>query len=145
MSEGRQITFAFYKKKYIYKRFVLVILGRRMRFCIFFSFFFFFFCLFLGLHRSIWRFPGWGSSRSCNHQPMPQPQQHGIRAASATYTIAHRNARSLTHWVRPGIKPSSSWMLVGFYVDHNLRSKALATHYFHECDTLLNPSEGVNH
>ena len=31
-----------------------------------------------------------------------------------TYTTAHGNAGSLTHWARPGVKPSSSWMLVGF-------------------------------
>jgi len=31
------------------------------------------------------------------------------------YTIAHGNAGSLTHWVRPGIKlASSSWTRVGF-------------------------------
>ena len=30
------------------------------------------------------------------------------------YTTAHSNARSLTHWARPGIKPASSWILVGF-------------------------------
>ena len=29
--------------------------------------------------------------------PVPQPQQHQIQAMSATYTIAHSNARSLTH------------------------------------------------
>lgn len=45
-------------------------------------------------------------SRSC--QPMPQPQQCGIRAASAIYTTAHGNTRSLTHWVRPGMEPASS-------------------------------------
>ena len=33
---------------------------------------------------------------------------------SATYTEAHSNAASLTHWARPGIEPSSSWILVGF-------------------------------
>ena len=27
---------------------------------------------------------------------------------------AHGNAGSLTHWARPGLVPSSSWMLVGF-------------------------------
>ena len=27
---------------------------------------------------------------------------------------AHTNARSLTHWARPGIKPASSWLLVRF-------------------------------
>ena len=31
-----------------------------------------------------------------------------------TYTAAHGNARSLIHWVRPGIKPASWWILVRF-------------------------------
>ena len=30
------------------------------------------------------------------------------------YTTAHGNAGSLTHRVRPGIKPATSWFLVGF-------------------------------
>ena len=30
------------------------------------------------------------------------------------YATAHGNARSLTHWSRPGIEPASSWMVVGF-------------------------------
>ena len=30
-------------------------------------------------------------------KPTPEPQQCGIRSSSATYTIAHGNARSLTH------------------------------------------------
>ena len=34
------------------------------------------------------------------------------------YTIAHSNAGSLTHRARPGIEPTSSWMLVGF-VNHS--------------------------
>ena len=33
---------------------------------------------------------------------------------STTYTKAHSNARSQTHWARPGIEPMSSWILVGF-------------------------------
>ena len=43
---------------------------------------------------------------------MPQPQQCGIRAAFVTYTTAHGNAGSLTHWARPGIEPETSWFLV---------------------------------
>ena len=31
------------------------------------------------------------------------------------YTTAHGNARSFTHWARPGIEPASSWILVGFF------------------------------
>ena len=31
-----------------------------------------------------------------------------------TCTTAHRNARSLTHGARPGIEPTSSWILVRF-------------------------------
>ena len=45
---------------------------------------------------------------------MPQPREHRIRAVSVTYTTAHGNTRSITHWVRPGIEPASSWILVGF-------------------------------
>ena len=30
------------------------------------------------------------------------------------YTAAHGNARSLTHWAKPGTEPESSWILVGF-------------------------------
>ena len=45
---------------------------------------------------------------------MPQPQQRQIQAASATYTTAHGNARSLTHCAKPGIEPATSWFLVRF-------------------------------
>ena len=31
-----------------------------------------------------------------------------------TYTTFHGNARSLSHWAGPGIKPSTSWFLIGF-------------------------------
>ena len=55
-----------------------------------------------------------GSDRSCSRRPTPQPQPHGIQAASATYTTARGNAGSLTHWARPGIKPTASWILVRF-------------------------------
>ena len=37
-------------------------------------------------------------------QPIPQPQQCWIRAASATYAAAWGNARSLTYWARLGMK-----------------------------------------
>ena len=33
---------------------------------------------------------------------------------AVTSTTAHGNTRSLTHWVRPGTEPASSWMLVRF-------------------------------
>ena len=46
--------------------------------------------------------------------PTPQPQQLQIWAVSVTYTTAHGNAGSLTHWERPGIKPASSRILVRF-------------------------------
>ena len=44
---------------------------------------------------------------------MSQPQQHRIWAVSATCTTAYGNTRSLTQWGRPGIKPTTSWFLVG--------------------------------
>ena len=57
-----------------------------------------------------------GLNQSCSCWPMPQPELCGIRAASVTYTTAQGNARSLAHWVRPGIKPMSSWILVRFII-----------------------------
>ena len=44
----------------------------------------------------------------------PQPQQLRIQAMSATYTKAHSSTGSLTHRARPGIEPTSSWILVEF-------------------------------
>ena len=76
------------------------------------------FCLppppFQSLICGIWKFPGEGLNWSCSCWPTPEPQQHGIQAPSATYTTAPVNARSLTHRARSGIKPTSSWILVGF-------------------------------
>ena len=54
-----------------------------------------------------------GSNLSSSFSLTPQPQQHQIRATSVTYTTAHSNSRSLTHWVRPGIELAPSCMLVG--------------------------------
>ena len=34
---------------------------------------------------AIWKFPGWGLNWSCSCQPTPQPQQHQIWGAPATY------------------------------------------------------------
>ena len=45
---------------------------------------------------------------------MPQPQQLGMQALSVTYTTANGNTRSLTHWTRPRIEPTSSEILGGF-------------------------------
>jgi len=55
-----------------------------------------------------------GMNLSCSCQPKLQPQQCGIWDMSVTYTTAHGNTRSLTHWMRPGIEPVSSWILVRF-------------------------------
>ena len=59
--------------------------------------------------------PRQGANRSCSCWPTPQPQQHGIQAESVTYAIAYCNTRSITHWGRPGIKPTSIWILVAAY------------------------------
>ena len=68
---------------------------------------------FQGHTHSLWGFPGWESNWSCSCQLTPQPQQREIWATSATY-YTQGNTQSLTHWVRPGIKPVSSWILVRF-------------------------------
>ena len=58
--------------------------------------------------------PARGSNLSYGCWPTLQPQQHRIWAVSVTYTTAHSNIGSLTHWARPRFKPASSWMLVNF-------------------------------
>ena len=75
-----------------------------------------FFCL-LGPHWRHTEVPRHRSNWSYTCRPMTEQQQHGIWAASVTYTIAHGHARFLTHWARPGIEPAPSWMLVRF-VNH---------------------------
>ena len=46
----------------------------------------------------------------------PSACLHHIRiwAAPETYTTAQGSARSLTHWVRPRMEPTTSWLLVSF-------------------------------
>ena len=81
---------------------------------------FFFFCLFVfsrAAPAAYGSFQARGSNRGCCCQPTPEPQHRGIQAESATYTTAHSNAGSLTHWARPGIKLATSWFLIGF-VNH---------------------------
>ena len=43
-----------------------------------------------------------------------QHSHSNTRSKPVNYTIPCSNTRSLTHWVRPGIEPASSWILVGF-------------------------------
>ena len=56
--------------------------------------------------------PRLGSNQNYSCWLPPQPQQCQIWATSATYTTDHGHTRSLTHRWRPGIKPTSLWMLV---------------------------------
>ena len=68
--------------------------------------------VFLGLHLQHMEVSRLGVKWSYNGCPTPQPQECGIQATSTT--TAHGNDRSLTHWIRPGIEPLSSWKLVRF-------------------------------
>ena len=73
-----------------------------------FFFFFFFFFFFLGPYLKHMEVPRLGWNWSC---------------------AAHDNARSLTHWARPGIEPTSSWMLVRWFpLSHNGNSRSPAFH-----------------
>ena len=85
-----------------------------LHFCLFFFFslfYFFIFCFFLGLHPWNMEVPRLGVD--CWPMPLPQPHQCQIRAVPVTYTTVHGNAGSLTHGARAGIKPATSWFLVG--------------------------------
>ena len=72
------------------------------------------FLVFLELHLRHMKVPRLGVNWSCSPWPTSQPQQHRIRTASVTYTMAHGSTRSSTLWARQGIEHMSSWMLVRF-------------------------------
>ena len=64
------------------------------------GFFCLFFCFcFLGLH--------------LKHMEVPRLRVQ-LELQLPAYTTVHGNTRSLAHWVRPWIKPASSWILVEF-------------------------------
>ena len=76
--------------------------------------------LFLWPHLCHMEVPRLGVESELQLQPTLQPWQHWIQAASVTYATACSNTRSLTHWVRPGIKPASSQRhLVLNLLNHN--------------------------
>ena len=67
-----------------------------------------------GAHLQYMEVPRLGVDQSCSCRPTPEPQQCQIQAVSATYTTAQGNTGSLTHGARPGIEPTSAWLLVRF-------------------------------
>ena len=72
-------------------------------------FFFFFFCLFRA------SLAAYGHSQARGRiGATEQSEQCRIRAMSLTYTTTHSNTGPLTHWARPGIQPTNSWILVRF-------------------------------
>ena len=73
------------------------------------------FFIFSGLHLRHVEVPRLGSHGSWNCSPMPQPQRHGIRAMSVTYTATHSNARFFNSLSevrdRTRILMDTSWVL----------------------------------
>ena len=80
------------------------------------SLFFFFFFVFLGLHCGIWRFQARGQIGATVSGLCHSHRNLGSRiwGRSVTYTTARGKPGSLTHRVRPGIEPVTSWLLVRF-------------------------------
>ena len=70
-------------------------------------YFFFFKQLYLR-HMEVLRL---GVDLELQKQGYPTAKQHWLQDASTTYTTAYCKAGSLTHLVRPAIKPVSSWRL----------------------------------
>ena len=76
-------------------------------------------------------------NRSCRCLSTPQPQQCRTWAVSVTHTTDHGNVGSLTHWVRPGIEPTSSWILVGFVTSEPLQE--------HQCCLFYSYTSSLQH
>ena len=87
------------------------------------SFFFFLLATSAGWHMADHRL---GVKSELQLRTTPQAQQHQIQATSVTYAAASGNVRSLTHWVTPGIKCTSSRTLcqVLNLLSHNGNSKS---------------------
>ena len=82
------------------------------------------FFFFLWLHQQHMEVSRLGVELEIHLRPMTQPWQHGIWATSTTHAIACGNTRSLTHWVRPEVEPTSSQTLchVISQLSHNRNS-----------------------
>ena len=59
-----------------------------------------------------------------------------IWASSVTYTTAHVNTRSLTHWVGPSVEPATSWILVRFVTVTNKPQGELPHSFLSMCAPL---------
>ena len=77
---------------------------------IFFFFFFFFFLLFRAAPAAY----GHSQARGQIRAIVAGLHHSQSNARSATYTTTQGNTRSLTHWARTGMEPTSSWILVRF-------------------------------
>ena len=87
----------------------------------------FFFFLFMATPAAYRSSQARGRIGVCSCQPIPQPLQHPIQAAPATYAAACGNTRSSTHWARPGVEAASSRTLCRVLnpVSHNSSSSEL--------------------
>ena len=80
-------------------------------FCFVLFSFFFFFLFFNAAPAAFGSSQTKGQIEAAIFQPIPQTQQHLIRAASTTYTTACSNVGSLSYSGRPGFKYASSQTL----------------------------------
>ena len=86
-----------------------------LNYCSFFFFFFDFFLFFWFLWQHLWYLEVSRLRVKSEPQlPTYTTVNCGIGVTSVTYTTAHSNTGSLTHWVRPEIKLTSSWIPVKF-------------------------------
>ena len=88
----------------------LIYLGRTLFTFFFWILFFFFFLsfVFLGPHVQHMEVPRPEVESELQPPSYPQPQQLRIWAVSATYSTAHNNTGSPTHWARP----DQTWLLM---------------------------------
>ena len=56
----------------------------------------------------------WAVAAGLCHRHSNVGSELHLRPTLQTYTTVHSKAWSLTHWVRPGIEPALSWILVRF-------------------------------
>ena len=106
----------------------------------FYSFYFYFFviiiifCLFVLFRAATEAYGGSQARGLIGSVATSLRQSHDSGSESCLWptTTAHGNAGSLTHWSRPGIKPTSSWILVRF-ISTTIRQELYEPYFWEFC------------
>ena len=107
------------------------------------SVFCFLFCLFRATPTAYGGSQARGQVKAVAAILTPQSQQCQIQTEFVAYTTAQCNTGPLTHWVRPGIEPESSRLLLGF-ISAEPHGELLSRSCLYTCNSFIRYSFKIN-